>query len=175
MSPEMAAEFERVEVVVSPGCLVHGRSSSNAARHSDYGAPANNLQLPTKLSPTSPSGKSDSAAFAARVERLQLADLGDNIESYYLMGAGINIVEKPAAEKTLQVLKTDTAEASDSGSLAGTLQTLSTPGRSPATPASYFNPSTPKAMVLKTDDSDVDYFPNGHLNGVAQADPVRVS
>ncbi|KAI8714385.1 CN hydrolase domain-containing protein [Fusarium sp. LHS14.1] len=175
MSPEMAAEFERVEVVVSPSCLVHGRSSSNAARHSDYGAPANNLQLPTKLSPTSPSGKSDSAAFAARVERLQLADLGDNIESYYLMGNGINIVEKPAAEKTLQVLKTDIAEASDSGSLAGTLQTLSTPGRSPATPASYFNPSTPKAMVLKTDDSDVDYFPNGHLNGVAQADPVRVS
>ncbi|KAJ3458487.1 hypothetical protein MRS44_012596 [Fusarium solani] len=152
MSPEMAAEFERVEAILSPSCPVHGRSSSNAARHSDYGAPANNLQLPTKLSPTSPSGKSDSAAFAAR-------HWG-----------------KPAAEKTLQVsTKTDTPAASDAGSLAGTLQTLSTPGRSPATPAAYFNPSTPKAMVLKTDDSDVDYFPNGHLNGVAQADPVRVS
>ncbi|RSL91048.1 hypothetical protein CDV31_015547 [Fusarium ambrosium] len=176
MSPEMAAEFERVEAVLSPSCPVHGRSSSNAARHSDYGVPANNLQLPTKLSPTSPSGKSDSAAFAARVERLQLADLGDNIESYYLMGTGIGPVPKSAVEKTLQVsTKNETAEASDSGSLAGTLQTLSTPGRSPATPASYFNPSTPKAMVLKSDDSDVDYFPNGHLNGVAQADPVRVS
>ncbi|KAJ4321664.1 hypothetical protein N0V84_005218 [Fusarium piperis] len=176
LSPEMAAEFERVEAVFSPSCPVHGRSSSNAARHSDYGVPANNLQLPTKLSPTSPSGKSDSAAFAARVERLQYADLGDNIESYYFMGTSPSAVGKPTTEQALQVsTKSDTAEASDSGSLAGTLQTLSTPGRSPATPASYFNPSTPKAMVLRTDDTDVDYFPNGHLNGVSQADPVRVS
>lgn len=176
VSPEMAAEFERVEAILSPSCPVHGRSPSSAARHSEHGTPANNLQLPTKLPPTSPSGKSDSAAFAARVERLQLADLGDNIESYYLMGTGIIAGAKPPAEKTLQVsTKTDTPATSDAGSLAGTLQTLSTPGRSPATPAGYFNPSTPKAMVRKTDDLDVDYFPNGHLNGVAQVGPVSVS
>ncbi|KAM0435244.1 hypothetical protein ACHAPT_003334 [Fusarium lateritium] len=177
VSPEMAAEFERVEAVVSPSCPLHGRSSSNAARHSDIGLSVNNLQLPARPSPASPSGKSDSAAYALRADsspRVDL-DLMQNIESYYLMGTGAGTAAKPVAEKALQVsTKSDAAEASDSGSLAGTLQTLSTPGRSPATPSSYFNPSTPKAMVLKTDDSDVDYFPNGHLNGVVQADPVRV-
>lgn len=174
LSPEVAAEFERVESVVCPSCPVHGRrSSSNTARHSDSGIVASSHQLSVRPTPTSPSGKSDSAAFAARVERLKYVDLGESIESYYFIGDGFP--GTPAVEKAPQVpAKNDPAEASDSGSLAGTLHTLSTPGRSPATPPSYFNPSTPKAMVRKTDDSDVDYFPNGHLNGVVQADPVRV-
>ncbi|KAM6512694.1 hypothetical protein FSOLCH5_010400 [Fusarium solani] len=174
LSPEVAAEFERVESVVCPSCPVHGRrSSSNANRHSDSGLAASNHQLSVRPAPTSPSGKSDSAAYVARADSSPQMNFAQRIENYYLIGPGA--ISTPDIEPVPQPpTKNESAEASDSGSLAGTLHTLSTPGRSPATPASYFNPSTPKAMVLKTDDLDVDYFPNGHLNGVVQADPVRV-
>ncbi|GKU13881.1 unnamed protein product [Fusarium langsethiae] len=57
----------------------------------------------------------------------------------------------------------EAAEVSDCGSFAETLQTISTPGRSPATPS--LNPSTPKAMILNTNDLEVGPSFSGSLNG----------
>jgi protein N-terminal amidase len=65
----------------------------------------------------------------------------------------------------------EAAEASDCGSFAETLQTISTPGRSPATPS--FNPSTPKAMVLMTNGIEVEPLLSGSLDGPEKTPTTR--
>ncbi|KAJ3508840.1 hypothetical protein NM208_g15758 [Fusarium decemcellulare] len=150
-------EFERVEAIICPNCPVHGRrSSSNGGRNNEISIPVS--RSPPKSSPAQRPASSGSLAQHLAPEQIEprRASSGD--------ASQIKVVEP------LNVAKTDTppsqneaAEVSDCGSFTETLQTISTPGRSPATPC--FNPSTPKAMVLNTNDLDVEPLFSGHLDG----------
>lgn len=156
-------DFERVEAILCPNCPVHGRRSSSAGDHNDDAVPR-----ALALNRHSPSNKSDSAIGHARKSD-PVVDTASSQSTLSLNGIGAIPSQLPSSNEG--------AETSDSGSFADTLPTISTPGRSPATP-SFFNPSTPKAMVFKSDDSDIDMFPSGHLNGVnrcIETDTVQVA
>ncbi|KAF4980452.1 hypothetical protein FZEAL_3538 [Fusarium zealandicum] len=160
-------EIERVESVLCPNCPVHSpRSSSNIGRHRDSALPLN--RSPAKQARGSPSSQSGIVANDSQV------NTPEPMEPPQPAGNPHSTIAKPAEEHTNKFLQAssmnEVAETSDSGSVAETLQTISTPGWSPATPM-YFNPSTPKAMTSKADDSDVDLFPMGHLDGVDTSAP----
>ncbi|KAJ4167849.1 hypothetical protein NW754_011665 [Fusarium falciforme] len=157
--------FERVEAIISPSCPVHGRRpSSNRGR-------VNEISIPVSRSPPEPSPPQRPASSTGTSQYLEPGQLeprrassGDASQMAFVES------QKPTIKDT-QVSQNEAAEASDCGSVTETLQTISTPGRSPATP--YFNPSTPKAMVLNTNDADVEPLFSGNLEGTAKTPTPR--
>lgn len=168
-----SAVFERVEVIVGSSCPVHGRNPSlDRPRPRDVSMPGirssprnfrtDNLDINTgafqgdELRPTRRDQTRRGNSQAAR----------ESSETH----VGTN--PYPAVSN----LK---AEMSDYHSPPESIQTMSTLGGSPATPFN-FNPATPRAMVLMTDDSDVEPLPNGNLDSemtpatrCADSDPVH--
>ncbi|KAH7477372.1 hypothetical protein FOMA001_g9799 [Fusarium oxysporum f. sp. matthiolae] len=151
-------EFERVEAVICPNCPVHGRRSSSNEEQTT-GVPATVPQSPPKSSPTQ--RPASSAGLSRHLQPGQAeprrASSGDT---------GQLNLEKPVLDlnnDTQSFSQNEAAEVSDCGSFAETLQTISTPGRSPATPS--LSPSTPKAMILNTNDLEVGSLFSGSLNG----------
>lgn len=149
----MAAEFERPEAAACPNCLSHRRRSSSAGMPLDDNAASRYLALT--------GGSSNQSSPVITPAQL------DHLINGVLIGDTLSL-DYPVIIYSQGSFLHEGAEASDSCSLAETLQTVSTPGRSPTAP-SFFNPSTPKAMVLKTDDSDIDFFPTGYLNSAEVA------
>ncbi|KAJ4010319.1 hypothetical protein NW752_004993 [Fusarium irregulare] len=160
----MPRDFARVESVVCPSCPVHGRHpSTSRSRHTESAPPVNHpIARPVTVRPVtvSPPGRQDHTATQQDHNRLPADKPIPQLEKSPFTVTGSR---DQSREKTSEYATNELADASDSGSFAETPQTISTPGRSPATP-SFFNPSTPKAMVFKTDDLDVDLFPTGHLD-----------
>ncbi|KAJ0151741.1 Uncharacterized protein HZ326_5771 [Fusarium oxysporum f. sp. albedinis] len=151
-------EFERVEAVICPSCPVHGRrSSANGEQGTEH--PASAPQSPPKSSPVPRPASSAGPSRHLQPEPAEprRASSGDT---------GQLVFEKPILDLnngTQSCSQNEAAEASDCSSFAETLQTISTPGRSPATPS--FNPSTPKAMILNTNDLEIEPLFGGSLNG----------
>ncbi|KAI3536655.1 N-terminal amidase [Colletotrichum abscissum] len=124
-SPSSEPAYERVEAIVCPTCPVHGR-------HSTSSAPGDSSTLlGHRISPDLSVGRSlSSPAAATTVGNVAVATtskVGDD-PNYSITGSN-----KP----------------SDAGSLAETIETVSTTSRSPSTPR--FEPKTPRAMVVVRD------------------------
>ncbi|KAF5706608.1 amino-terminal amidase [Fusarium globosum] len=182
-------EFERVESVVCPNCPVHGRNpSASGNRHTESAPPMNYpASRPVTVRPitSSPPVRTDSApasvsTASAIAERSNNSTNGPTLQLDYTPLITPGPGEKPQ-DKNHEYVTNEVGEASDSGSFAETLQTISTPGRSPATP-SFFNPSTPKAMVFKSEDLEVDPSLINNLNNfdiasgsLPEADTVQVA
>ncbi|KAH6963611.1 hypothetical protein DER45DRAFT_116405 [Fusarium avenaceum] len=157
-SDAVPAEFERVEEILCPNCPVHGRRSTAD------GVRADENHVPGSLSPPKPSPTQRPASSMGTLQYLEpeetaprRASSGDASQLFH---------EQPLNNATSAIQlssQNEAAEVSDCGSFAETLQTISTPGRSPATPS--FNPSTPKAMVLNTSDLEVEPLFGGSLAG----------
>ncbi|CEI39308.1 unnamed protein product [Fusarium venenatum] len=151
-------EFERVEEIRCPNCPVHSRRSTSV------GAVTDATRLHASQSPPKSSPAQRPASSAGISHYLQP-------EGVLHRRASSGHMTQLIAEEPLDRLtdnapsssQNEAAEASDCGSFAETLQTVSTPGRSPATPS--FNPSTPKAMVLNTNDLEVEPLFGGNLDG----------
>lgn len=161
-----AAEFERVEAVVCPSCPVHGQqSSTDQTQATEESVPA---------ARTSP-GVSHTAASVSNTEPPQADDLWKAEGSSGKRNSPKTREQKERhASTTFDPLAvSEVAEASDC-SLSETLRTVSSPGRSPATP-SFFNPATPRAMVLPSEDDDVEPLPNGLLDNVTEKTPTTCS
>ncbi|KAL6924578.1 hypothetical protein FSST1_001852 [Fusarium sambucinum] len=159
-------EFERVEAILCPNCPVHGRRSSSAAEQ-NIGVPARVPQSPPKFSPTHRPASSASLPRYLEPEQIEIrrASSGD---------ASQLAIKKPVldlSDDKQSSSQNEAAEASDCGSFAETLQTVSTPGRSPTTPS--FNPSTPKAMILNTNDLEVEPLFGGNLDGSEKTPTTR--
>ncbi|KAF4992539.1 hypothetical protein FGRMN_7101 [Fusarium graminum] len=148
-SDAVPAEFERVEEILCPNCPVHGRrSTADGTRSTENDTPG--PHSPPKPSPTQrPASSMGTLQYLAPEHTApRRVSSGD---------ASQLTLEKPLDDPTTTIQlppQNEAAEVSDCGSFAETLQTISTPGRSPATPS--FNPSTPKAMVLHTSDLEVE-------------------
>ncbi|KAM0375666.1 hypothetical protein ACHAO7_002229 [Fusarium culmorum] len=157
-SEVVPAEFERVEEIRCPNCPVHGRRSTSV------GVVAETTRLHASQSPPKPSPTQRPASSAGMPHHLQPEEVLHRRAS---SGDATRLVSgKPLDRPTdnaPSASQNEAAEASDCGSFAETLQTISTPGRSPATPS--FNPSTPKAMVLNTNDLEVEPLFGGNLDG----------
>ncbi|KAJ4141345.1 hypothetical protein NW768_000556 [Fusarium equiseti] len=159
-------EFERVEAILCPNCPVHGRRSSSAAEQ-NIDIPARVPQSPPKFSPTHRPASSAGLTRYLESEQTEIrrASSGDTSQLTF---------EKPElglSSETQSSSQNEAAEASDCGSFAETLQTVSTPGRSPATPS--FTPSTPKAMIFNTNDLVVEPLFEGNLNGSEKTPVTR--
>ncbi|SPJ83630.1 related to amino-terminal amidase [Fusarium torulosum] len=150
-------QFERVEAILCPSCPVHGRRSSSG-EEPNVGAPAPVPQSPPQPSPIPRPASSTGLAQHLQPEQLEprRASSGDTIQ------LTIDQSIPDLSNVTQSSSQNEAAEASDCGSFAETLQTISTPGRSPATPS--FNPSTPKAIILNTNDLEVEPLFNGSLD-----------
>ncbi|KAL4726131.1 hypothetical protein ACLX1H_006808 [Fusarium chlamydosporum] len=151
-------EFERVEAILCPNCPVHGRRSSSTSQQ-NVGVSERVPHSPPKSSPTHRPASSAGPSRHLEPEHTEhrRASSGDTSQLTF---------EKPVealSNDAQSYSQNEAAEVSDCGSFADTLQTISTPGRSPATPS--FNPSTPKAMVLNTNDLEVEPLFGGNLNG----------
>ncbi|RFN43592.1 hypothetical protein FIE12Z_12173 [Fusarium flagelliforme] len=157
-SEVVPVEFERVEEIRCPNCPVHGRRSTSV------GVVTDNTHLLTSQSPPKPSPAQRPASSAGMSHYLQPEEALPRRASSN--DATQLVAEKPtdyANDNAPSSSQNEAAEASDCGSFAETLQTISTPGRSPATPS--FNPSTPKAMVLNTNDAEIEPLFGGNLDG----------
>lgn len=168
-----SADFERVEVIVGPSCPVHGRNpSSDRPRPRDVSMPGirssprnfrtDNLDINT-------------GAFQGdelrQTRRSQMRR--DNSQ------ATRESSETHVGTNPYHSVSNLRAEMSDYHSPPESIQTLPTLGGSPAT-LFNFDPATPRAMVLMTDDSDVESLPNGNLDSeiapatrCADSDPVH--
>ncbi|KAF9775852.1 hypothetical protein IL306_006012 [Fusarium sp. DS 682] len=151
-------EFERVEAVVCPSCPVHGRrSSANGEQDAEHPisapqSPPKSFPIPRPASSAGPSRQLQPEP--AEPRRASSDDTGQlTFEKAVL---DLNNDTQPCSLN-------EAADASDCGSFAETHQTISTPGRSPATPS--FNPPTPKAMILNTNELEVEPLFGGSLNG----------
>ncbi|EFQ27945.1 uncharacterized protein GLRG_03089 [Colletotrichum graminicola M1.001] len=124
-SPGSGTPFERVEAILCPTCPVHGRHSTA----SDPGATLTSSGH--RISPDLSHGRSFSSPAAAKgTENATAAtnSKGEDGLNYSITGSN-----KP----------------SDADSLAETIGTVSSAGRSPSTPP--FEPKTPRAMVVICD------------------------
>lgn len=137
--------FERVEVIVCPSCPAHGRRSSSTVGHSGH-TPVQGSVAP----PPTDDGSGDDGVISP--------------------GPSTETEKTPVAPKDPSAFTdfhgqpvNEGGDISDYSSSAETMQTVSTPGRSPATPA-FFNPTTPRAMVFSPEDT-MDSFSNGDLSG----------
>lgn len=163
-SDAVPVEFERVEAILCPNCPVHGRRSTadgtvnggnplppphSPPKSSPAQRPASSAGTPQYLEPEPAAPRRASSGDASQ---LQLENPLDNMA-------------QSASPQN------EAAEASDCGSFAETLQTISTPGRSPATPS--FNPSTPKAMVLMTNGLEVEPLLSNSLDGPEKTPTTR--
>jgi hypothetical protein len=157
-SEVVPVEFERVEEIRCPNCPVHGRRSTSV------GVVTDNTHLLTSQSPPKPSPAQRPASSAGMSHYLQPEEALPRRASSN--DATQLVAEKPTDYANVNAppsSQNEAAEASDCGSFAETVQTISTPGRSPATP--FFNPSTPKAMVLNTNDAEIEPLFGGNLDG----------
>ncbi|KAK1655529.1 hypothetical protein BDP81DRAFT_388454 [Colletotrichum phormii] len=124
-SPAYEPNFERVEAIVCPNCPVHGR-------HSTGSVPGSTLTSSEhRLSPGLISGRSASSPAAPHVTECAVAASDSKVDS------------------DLEFSATTFPKVSDATSLAETIETISSSGRSPSTP--LFEPKTPRAMVIIRD------------------------
>ncbi|KAH8736354.1 hypothetical protein BGZ61DRAFT_441879 [Ilyonectria robusta] len=158
-------EFERVEAILCPSCPVHGRHSS-----SDHTRPSEGHLTQSQSSPRAASTNNA----VTDTDRFQDDDAPRHTQQGQ-PGRGNSHAEKHTdSHASLQpdlLLSNEGAETSGYSS-SGTLQTISSPGRSPATPF-CFEPATPKAMVLETDDTDIEPLPNGQLDSYEKTPVTR--
>ncbi|KAF4983948.1 hypothetical protein FDECE_17187 [Fusarium decemcellulare] len=150
------ADFERFEAVVCPTCPLHGRSSST------HGAQS----VPIALSVDHLPQRGRSVGDVALPHSAQLEH--DILQPIQGLGE-LETLNRRRDDQTYRQLRhvsssSDVVDSSERSSSVATLETISS-GRSPTTPP-YFNPAqTPRAMVFTTDDSDIEVFPTGDLNG----------
>ncbi|KAK1504181.1 N-terminal amidase [Colletotrichum tamarilloi] len=124
-SPASEPNFERVEAIVCPNCPVHGR-------HSTGSVPGSTLTSSEhRLSPGLTSGRSASSPAASHVTESAVAASASAVGN----DPGFSATKSP--------------KVSDATSLAETIETISSSGRSPSTP--LFEPKTPRAMVIIRD------------------------
>ncbi|KAK2936176.1 Carbon-nitrogen hydrolase [Fusarium oxysporum f. sp. vasinfectum] len=157
-------EFERVEAILCPNCPVHGRRST-----ADGTVNGDNT-LPPPHSPPKSSPAQRPASSAGAPQHLEPEPAAPRRAS---SGDASQLQLENPLDSVAQTTppQNEAAEASDCGSFAETLQTISTPGRSPATPS--FNPSTPKAMVLMTNGLEVEPLLSDSLDGPEKTPTAR--
>ncbi|KAJ4308382.1 hypothetical protein N0V84_012132 [Fusarium piperis] len=180
-------EFERVEAIICPSCPVHGQPcSSGGTRNSEVSIPVGEVSMPVIRWPRQSSPTQRPASQSSPTQRpasqssptQRPASSGGpsrNLEPEQTEprrtcsgDAGqLTLGDAPQlADKDTQPSSQNEAEASDCGSFTETLQTVSTSSRSPATPP-LFDSSTPRAMLLDTDDA------GGRLDGSGKTPTVR--
>jgi hypothetical protein len=135
-------EFERVEEVVCPNCPLHGRHSSvppGEANHTHGPGPV------SEGSSAAPSAAEPSGQSSPKVATDQVEASDDTLKTPV---ASTQATEVPDNAEAANLERT-TSQGYNSST--ETTLTVSTPGRSPATP-SFFDPLTPKAMVFSFED-----------------------
>ncbi|KAF5021650.1 hypothetical protein F66182_6308 [Fusarium sp. NRRL 66182] len=146
--------FERFEAVVCPTCPVHGRSTSNGAQSVPIRLAVD--PLPQRGHSAEPVGLLNHQPEHEVLQPIQGLEELEMLRRFREDQSDIAFT--PAS------VFSEVFEQSDRSSSAATWET-SSPERSPGTPA-YFNPAqTPRAMVFATNDSEIEVFPSGSLNG----------
>ena len=123
-SNQNMADFQRVESVVHPNCPVHGRRSTSASDS------ARNFHL-------------EHAHHGSTSLRGDFRPQSTGGEADQMSRSELRLLTEPDMDES--------QSGSECSSLAGTLQSLSSSGRSPPTP-SNFDPPTPKAMSFSVED-----------------------
>lgn len=145
-------EFERFEAIICPNCPVHGRrrSDSNVNGESSSSGAARG-QAPPRNNPPA------DAAAPANLQETQ-ARVDNRNDDSASRGRAESAVQATAENGPRDSDTTSRTESSGRNSS----RTISTSGRSPATPP-FFNAATPKAMRFVREDDETRSLPDSEL------------
>ncbi|KND93573.1 Protein N-terminal amidase [Tolypocladium ophioglossoides CBS 100239] len=142
-------EFVKFEAIVCPNCPVHGRRRSDPSTNGESSSAS--PEVLSQLDGT----RASNAATPMPTSGNQRQGSSTETDRMTLEAA-----QEPAAKTSRGSGTTEGTAASDRSSS----KTISTTGRSPATPP-FFSAATPRAMALAPDDIDIESLPGGDLNG----------
>ncbi|UNI18959.1 hypothetical protein JDV02_005188 [Purpureocillium takamizusanense] len=145
-------EFERFEAIICPNCPVHGRrrSDSNVNGESSRSGAARGQATPRNSPPT------DAAASVNTQEMQPRSDAGS--DDSVSRGRAGDAAQNATGIGPRELDSTSRTESSGRSSS----RTISTSGRSPATPP-FFNAATPKAMRFSDEEYETKLSPGAEV------------